>query len=522
MGNFLSVALVAQLLNVAAQDNQFCHPINPNAIKRMASMPQGQYAAWWPEFYEDKSLGHSKLYAAVMCSTSINRIENGGNCIVDLETGKVSRAPGWYDGQWVKDPDSQGVFTIPNKYSVRKGEALPGLTFFRHKDVIEKGAAAAPLFNDPGFGNHYHSIGLLEKGVDTNGRPYAINRVVNDKWGVSLKDYKFILSPSGDVESIQAVGPERNLTNSGGDTESARTAPIGIADQSPHQSYFDLPMISRDGKFFAANNRKTMTTQIYEITQTGKRLVADLGFETGKVSFAPRRGNAGDLYIAFHIDQIDPAEGDKMTGVHPGMTKDIVVMRLTEKQDLSGQIIFEPGQMVRVTLSGHMGDGNYYPKWINEKEFVFIESSNNNRQTFIKVNVDGLNFNNNVVPRPFSLMTPKQYAASSTLGYYVATACTEFPQKLSAKEAALYSMNLTKENCQKIASNFQHWKDDVHYPKEFFTLRNPKAPGAQRVSGYNFHESASKRGSERFEMVLDNQVASGLSEADLTAVCSLL
>lgn len=515
------LAATSVVASASPQVDQFCQTVNPRAIQRMASMPQGEYAAWWPEFFEDKSSGSSKYYAAVMCSASINSIVNGGNCIVDLATGQVTKAPGYYDGQWVKDPADESIFTIPNKFSVAKGEAQPGLTFFRHRDVIQNGAQAPAIYRDPGFGNHYHSFGLVARGSDASGK-YAINRVMNDKWGVSIKDYRFNLDNSGQVLSIQPLGSEINLTNGPGDTEVMKSVPAAIADQNPHQSYYDLPMISRDGRFFAANNRKTMTTQIFEIVNGSKRLVADLGFETGKVSFAPRKSNSGDLYIAFHIDQIDPAEGDKMTGVHFGMTKDIVVMRLTEKRDATGQLVFEPGKMVRVTLSRQTGDGNYYPKWVNEKELIYIESRNNNQQTFVKVNADLLDFKNNIVPRPMALLTPAQYAASSALGYYVAAVCTNFPTQISAKEASLYTMNLTKSSCRSVAKTWDTWKGTAQWSTEFFNLRPAKSPGQQRYSGWNFHESSSSRGSQRFEQVVQQSVLTGLRASDLTAVCDLL
>lgn len=517
---FSSVSLLAQADDI--QREAVCQTIPASAIERMASMPQGRYAAWWPEFFEDRSQGTRKLYAGIMCSSSIHRIENGSNCIVDLATGQISPAPGFFDGQWVKDPNNEPIFTIPNKYQQPREVALPGLTFYRYSDVLTRGKAAPTLFRDPSFGNHYHSFGKVSEGREANGSRFAIHRAMNDKWGVSIKDYKFRLSDRGDVLGVEMLGAERNLTNGPGETELIRTAPANTADPNPHNSYFDLPMISQDGRFFGANNRKTMTTQIFEIEANGKRLVADLGFETGKVSFAPQASGSNDLYLAFHVDQIDPAEGDKMTGVHPGMTKDVMVMRLAGRLGADGKVIYDPGQMIRITSSDRLGDGNYYPKWVNEKELLYIESRNNNRQSFVKVNVDQLPFRKNILPRPDSSVSATQYAATAALGVYYTSTCTNFSRRLTAKESAMYAVNLDASTCERIAKAWDSWKGMVPASTELFALRAPKAPGSQRVSGYNFHESSSRRGAERFERALAQQDVSALTASDLQAVCDLL
>lgn len=499
---------------------QFCQPVAADALQRMASLPQGRYAAWWPEFFEEKlPNGSKKLYAGLMCSSSVNTVQNGGNCIVDLETGKITQAPGWFDGQWTKDHENESIFTIPNKYPYPKGVAQPGLSFYRYKDVLTHGGNAPLMYRDPAFGNHYHSFGVLDRGVDPDGRKFVIHRAMNDKWGVSIKDYKFILSASGETISVAPVGGERNLTNGPGETEVIKP-PSGVADPNPHSSFFDLPMISPDGQFFGINNRRTMTTQIYEITDSGKRLVADLGIETGKISIAPRR--SGDMYVAFHIDQLDPAEGDKMTGVHLAMTKDVVVMRLSEQRDANGQIIFEPAQMVRVTNSGTLGSGNYYPKWINANELVFIESTNGNRQTFVKADMRKFNFKNDLMPRPGANISSQKYAATTALGYYVANVCTNFSNRVTAKESALYSMVLTKESCFKLADTWDQWRKLVENSGALYDLRAPKAPGSQRYPGWNFHESSSKRAAERFEKPISRADVSALTAEDLRAVCTTL
>lgn len=501
---------------------ELCKTLPASAVTRLAAMPQGRYAAWWPEFFEDSSRGDRKLYAGIMCSSSIHRIENGGNCIVDLATGAISAAPGWFDGQWIKDPSNEAIFTIPNKYQQPRDVALPGLTFYRYSDVLTRGKAAPVLFRDPGFGNHYHSFGKLEEGVDSSGQRYAIHRAMNDKWGVSIKDYRFRLGADGRVLAVDILGAERNLTNAGEDTQQVRTSPRDVADPNAHQSFFDLPMISADGRFFGANNRRTMTTQIFAIEPEGKRIVADLGFETGKISFAPQESGSSDLHIAFHIDQIDPAEGDKMTGVHPGMTKDIVVMRLRARLEANGKQVYDPGEMIRVTSAGRLGDGNYYPKWVNSKELIYVESRNNNRQTFVKVNISDLPFRVNPLRRPNAPVGSAAYAATVALGTYVTSTCTNFAQRLSAKEAASYAVTLDRDTCRRIADLWETWKPTALASAELFRLRTPKAPGGQRVAGYNFHESSSRRGDQRFEQPLARTALEGLTAQDLRAVCDVL
>ena len=521
LGRAAAALIIAGLARDAgAESPEICQSAPPGATQRLFTMPQGRYAAWWPEFFDDGGRG---LYAAVMCSSSIHVVQNGGNCLIDLQRGKILPAPGWFDGQWVKAPGDDPIFTIPNKFSTAKGGALPGLTFFRFDDVVKMGARAPALFRDPAFGNHYHSFGRLEQGVDAEGFAYSINRAMNDKWGVSVRDYKFRFDKEGRVFSIAPASAERNLGNGTGDTEVVKTQATPASDPNPHNSYFDLPMISPDGRLFAVNNRRTMTTQIYEITADDKRLVADLGLETGKLAFAPRAAGSNFLYVAFHVDQIDPAEGDKMSGVHSGMTKDVVAMKLFEKRDASGAAFFEPGQITRVTAANRLGDGNYYPKWINERELVYVESAGDNRQTFVKADLSQFRFQTNLVRRPGADEAgEKAYAAAAALGAFVAKSCVPFASKLTARESALFASNLTRAKCLEIATEWERVKAGALSSSEFFALREPKPPGKQRVGGWGFAESYSARGAQRFEKAPARESVDAIQPADLEAVCGML
>lgn len=517
--------LVMISLPVQAQPSSaLCGAVNPMAYEQVGQMPQSQYAAWWPEFIRTPD---GQLWAAIMCSRKPNVISGGSNCLVKLggpESMQTLPSPGVYDGQWTKDAGSEPLFTAPNKFRVPKGGLDPGLTFFSHKEVIEKGTKARPLFHDPVFGNHYHSFGVAGHGVDADGKKFVIHRAMNDKWGASIRDYKAVLDGNGNTVSIQALGPERNLTNGPGETEQIRKAPKDHADPKAHYSYYDLPMISADGRFFAVNNRKTMTSQIFEITTTGKKLVADLGFETGKISFAPQKPGSSELKIAFHVDQVDPAEGDKMSSLHRGMTKDVVVMKLEIKKN-SGETVLERKEAIRVTASGLAGDGNYYPKWVSDHELIYIQSRKL-RQSFIKVDVDLLKEHTHrleaIGVSDCESCSTQKFEAVVALGKMFADACTDFSKKISAREAQLYTLQLTSEACLELAKNWETKKGHVLSAGELYKLRKTKTPGQQRVPGWNFPESYSQRGQERKEKPANRSEVEKITVSDLQAVCKAL
>ncbi|MEZ0393253.1 MAG: hypothetical protein ACAH59_13620 [Pseudobdellovibrionaceae bacterium] len=518
---FFAILFLAQTV-LAQTSSPICQSANPLAYEVLAEMPQGLYAAWWPEFLQTKS---GQRWAAIMCSQKPTVIVGGGNCIFDLgdqNSGNYFSSPGVYDGQWTRDLESEPLFTAPNKFNTPKGGLDPGLTFFRHKDVLEKGAQAQAIFHDPVFGNHYHSFGVVSRGVDDKGQRFVIHRAMNDKWGASIRDFKAILDPNGNTLSIAAVAGERNLTNGVGDTEQVRKEPKDSADPKAHYSYYDLPMISPDARFFAVNNRKTMTAQIFEITAQGKRLLTDLGFEAGKLSFAPLKPGSSELKVAFHVDQIDPAEGDKSSSLHKGMTKDIVVMKFQIGKDNQGQVSLTRKEAIRVTASGLLGDGNYYPKWITDHELIFIQSRNQ-RQSFIKVDVDLLKDHSQrleaIGASDCANCVKPAYEAVVALGKMYADQCTNFSDKLSAREVQLLSLKLRQESCLSLAQNWEVQKPQLLKSVALYSLRKTKKPGEQRVPGWGFPESYSTRGSERLEKPASRSAMEKLTSADLQAVC---
>lgn len=525
---------------------EICSRPDTRAYRTMASLDQGTFAAWWPEFMEWTHNGRTERWAAIMGSREPTVIRGWGNRFVDLSdrrAGRIRRAPGFFDGQWTKDRESEPLFTVPNKWAEEKGGIQPGLTFYRHSEVLAD-RNTAPIFHDPSFGNHYHSFGVVGKGVDAQGRRYVDHRAMNDKWGATIRDYRAYLDASGKTVSMEPLGPETNLTNGPDDVRRPKVTAPGepvMADPNFHASYYDLPMISPDGRFFAVNNRRTMTAQVFEILPNGqKRLLTDLGFETGKISFAPQKPGSNELRLAFHVDQIDPAEGDKMTSLHGGMTKDVVVLNLAVGTNAQGQTTLERKGAIRVTSSEEAGTGNYYPKWINDHEIIYLHGDQNFQQSFIKVDIDRLQ-EEEIALEAVGLgdcedcVKDTNLAAVVALGKMFADACTNISDQISAREAQLYTMQLTPESCRRLSQTWEQNKDRVLSTDSLFTLRAPKRPGHQRRSDpapvdsedqrprtYNFPESYSSRGARRSERAAKREEIRQITQSDLEAVCARL
>lgn len=212
-----------------------------------------------------------------------------------------------------------------------------------------------------------------------------------------------------------------------------------------------------------------------------------------------------------------------MTGVHGAMTKDVLTMQLREGRDAQGRFILIPGAIARVTAADRVGDGNYYPKWINEHELIYVESRDRNRQTFIKVDVDLIQMQPNLTARPGEGAPDARSTLSmAALGSALAHECTGFGNQLTARESVLYGAGLTRSKCRALAASWDSRRDRPTVGGEFFRLRTPKAPGTQRVGGWGFAESYARRGAERFEQAPDPQDFAALTARDLSAVCEML
>lgn len=441
----------------------FCTTIVPAQIQTFEPKLQPSY---WITVSPD---GHWLSYMTI-----------SGNYMIDVSDhskGSTLKAPGKVDLQFSADG---AYFTLVNKhysqakrlsFGVEHGTSwysVPELlsyfdTNLPHNSPVWDGAEhphqsrkVRRLAIDRTFFNHYHSMAKF-----TDDQGVSWHRLMNDLKGASFRDYRF----DGDQLIYK---PVIYITNS-----APLIDPYG-------NSYLDLPMMSRDGKWFAGFNRDTMTTQIFAIdTDQQRRFVLDLGMETGKVAFSYPNPDSPYFYIAYHVDFVIHEEGNKMTGKMIDRSKDIMVVKLKRVQDGNGLETLEKESYTTVTRTGVIGDGNYYPQWSKDDilYYVQVKKSNgaNKSYHFIKVPIAQFAFRPYNLPQSFGddqdSCQGKNFHQLVAIGAFWSRHCSQFWQHLTSQDAAITAMGLGETTCKNLAEAFDA-KEVLAMPR-LFRRRTP-------------------------------------------------
>lgn len=442
-----------------------------------------------------------------------------GNFLMDVSPGSIGsvlKAPGMVDLQFSAD----GIYyTIVNKHSdrTRRWGVDQGTSWYLSVDLLAfldrskrlseqvydgdihpgRTRAVDRLAIDRDFYNHYHSMGTF---TDEKGRKW--HRILNDFRGASMRDYMW------DEEDLRA----REIIHLTSDSS---------AVDSNGQSYFDLPMLSKNGRYFSAYNRKTMTTQIFKIENHRRRMVFDLGIETGKVGFSYSSPHSPYLHIAFHVDLVTYEEGNKMSGKMFRRSKDILIYRLAKRYYSDGTEWLEKDAYAKITSSPSLGEGYYYPKWSRNDRIYFVKVKNSGPQKthrFVKFDLAKANF------LPFQLPLPainkdgfnaSQFNRYVALGGMWARLCTNYSRKLSATTAALQMFNMSEKSCYGLAAKWPKLKESVLSNKKLFELHPPhNRKGRIRPDG-----RWTRKGEDRQESSADAEILDTLTVEDLQETC---
>lgn len=256
------------------------------------------------------------------------------NQLLNMGTGEQKAIPGHVDP--VFTPDGE-YLTIPMTHEKNyNGDITYETTmgFFDFKKIKDEGSSAKPDFSDDENNGVYQSIGQVSKNE---------YRLITDKNGATINDHTHQKLKRTRSEAISPCSNDENFAT-------------------------DLPMLSKDGRFISSLDTNTDTTKIYRLNQDGScELALDLGFATGKISF-----NHDSSQITFHVDYIgDPYNGGYFETVDEGYAKDVFVMNIDE---VDGKLV--PRDMAKVTNTGSLNQGAYYPEFDRKGNIYYVRDSN--------------------------------------------------------------------------------------------------------------------------------------------------
>lgn len=399
-------------------------------------------------------------------------IIGGGNHLVDLETGKMTKVPGSVDP----------VFTPDGAYLT-----LPDGIFYNAQDIRvdanegESTSSPKKVYSG-GMSGVYQSIGVKKESDGS-----TTYRMIDDTSDVSFQDYK---RKPGSDSLVQKNKYSRKLCK---------------------EFQSDTPMISKDGKYVSIYNSKTLSTQIYNIEDNVNdpdkpcKLVMDLGFPTGKVSF-----DYENKRIAFHVDSVQ-TQANYFSGVSSSIRKDSYVMNIDIGKDEDGNETWKASSFAKMNLSkreGKLGTGSYYPRFRKDGSIVTVVQ---HKTGFAEYSLDVVPTENmNFQPYNEYLYNDKEIArcteengkeiyAALALGELWAQACTAYETRLRPKDLLFIPSGMDYYSCVKLIKN-------AFAKNKFKKVQT----GVKNLVGLT----------ERRKKIYKNQeVVNSLTEKDLLAAC---
>jgi hypothetical protein len=355
-----------------------------------------------------------------------------GNIIMDLahpDTRVI--VPGPYDP--VPAPPAGPNHQVMHFSAPSATYGAAGMSFYNMEDVtkaMKEGQTVnivnqiPTLLRDPDNRDSYQSMGVLsESGPQHN----PVYRVLSGS--LSVNDYDTSTSPWTRVRQNRSVCGNRG--------------------------YYQLPMLSKNGKEVAFFDTHTQTTKIYGLNDDGTCVEKlDLGIPTGKVEFS-----YDGRSIAFHVDSYSTIfNGKQFSGNAMGMTKNIYVLNLERNGDS-----IKAGQLRKITENTTPGEGSYYPSFTKSGDVVYVHGStgSSGRYQYSFRMMD---------PAPFPSMPYTvncancmvQNAAKFALGSMWTQICSKYASSMSATDAALWTLSLDPEGCRNLVrKNWDQMKEQV-------------------------------------------------------------
>lgn len=271
-------------------------------------------------------------------------IEFGHNTLLNLKSGKELPMPGLIDPVWSPD----GKFLTHPDHREKK----EGLQFYPAEELIN-------AIQDGSYKKLNPFSSVMPGVYQSIGQQNGEFKIVSDHEGLSLGTYTYSDNEGPKLVS-EIVSPCKNVPN----------------------FLSDLPMISRDGKYLSTYNSTSKSTKIYEINGINCKLVLDLGFGTGKVSF-----NFDSSQIAFHVDQFSDFQNGYFSGISKDKIKNVVVLNI--EKALDGRLV--PLSWALASQNTSPGDGGYYPDFDKNGLLYYMEDIGNNFQ-FVQVSPKSLEF----------------------------------------------------------------------------------------------------------------------------------
>ncbi|MBT7610998.1 MAG: hypothetical protein HN576_14645 [Bacteriovoracaceae bacterium] len=375
-----------------------------------------------------------------------------GNKLVDLETGGMTDLPGGVDP----------VYSPDGAYLTR-----PGGVFYNGQEIREaanngESTESPKKVYDGGMEGVYQSLGVIQDG---NKRTY---RMIDDTDGVSFQDYE---RNGSSIKLTKKMSSSRTLC--------------------PEFSS-DTPMLSKDGKYLSIYNKETLSTQIYNVEDNIKnknkpcKLVLDLGFPTGKVSF-----DYGNNQIAFHVDS-SKTQANYFSGISSAIRKDAAVMKIDIQKDSSGKETWKPTAMAKINLTKgktDQGTGTYYPRFRPDGSIVTVvqHKSGMAEYSLDTVPAENMNFKsykNDLMDDAFIRRCTQQdgtqvYAALA-LGALWAEICSDYSDDLRAKDLLFIPIGLDHYACKKLVNKMWNSNNKKKAKKLAKTKISGKAIGTYK------------------------------------------
>lgn len=228
--------------------------------------------------------------------------------------------------------------------------------FYELDQLIKSRVQSSPLSEKLDIAGLYQSTGVLF----SQGRNYSRIRVIAEGLGShSMQDFEY-------DKSIKLI---RKVSNA---------LPL-----CPSFS-IKLPMLSKNGRFLGALDRKTNTSAVFEIADDGKcTKIYDLGVKTGKINFS-----ADNSKVTYHLynSAVIPLTSDASTSNDLSNTfiaipngnyvGDIFVMELSTKK------------ITRITTNKK--SNSLYPDFLENGNLIFINHPHeeSERVNFVIVNIN--------------------------------------------------------------------------------------------------------------------------------------
>ncbi len=443
-----------------AQD--VCHP-NNNISEERVIMPSDPEYFFKPIPLQNESDPRRE----------VSVIMDGSNWTIDMNNPEnVLQIPGPYDG--VPSPDGRFLAMPANG---------GGLEFFDRNQLDRTDPKR--LLNDVDNGRNmlegvYHSIGVLNK----NGGD-ATYRVITDQLttrgqremgNLYYKDFK-THTVSG------AISFEKNEHAS---------KPLCT---NMMNSFFKLPMLSKDGRQLAAYDVESGTTKIFSITQTNGVSVCnqtrDLGFAAGKVEFSP---DGKKITFAMDSHPTDPESVEWYAT--PPETKNFNVYVADLENDT----------MSRVSLNSK--GNSYYPSFWYDGSVIYLNQENfeDSDSKYSLVRTRFTNAPSIPLPRAENLNcgnVSKDFLALTALGSLWSDLCLNLNKPVTLTGLAMQPLALDNANCKEMVS--ANW--------ERFTSGRDSRTILSRLRSDNQNVDASALQEKLYKAYL------GLSLGDLLQAC---